>query len=87
MDFVSYDSQNVSSWVLITDLIHKFGLSNGNVRKEDKNLMARAIKFLIVYHLNIPSMGSSIIFFHVVAITSPMTLFLNFFQPVFVHIV
>jgi hypothetical protein len=27
MDFVSYDSQNVSSWVLITDQIDEFGLS------------------------------------------------------------
>jgi hypothetical protein len=27
IDFVSYDSQNISSCVLITDLIHKFCLS------------------------------------------------------------
>jgi hypothetical protein len=27
MDFVSYDSQNVSYWVLITDKIHLFNLS------------------------------------------------------------
>ncbi len=32
MDFVSYDSQNISSWVLITDQIHKFGLSELRAR-------------------------------------------------------